>query len=159
MSDGTPQPSKTLADKARGVYDVHGEKFRYLVVGVWNTVFSIILFNILLLLFGRNLYIVWFWVSWVIAVVQSTWTMRRFVFHGTGSFWRQVGKAYMIYLPAQGLSTVILWAAVQLLHVAVPIAQLVAIFVTTIFSYFGHKYFTFRVPLEVGEVPPEDLLQ
>ena len=39
------------------------------------------------------------------------------------------------------------------------VGQLLAVFVTTIFSYFGHKYFTFRVPLEVGEVPPQELLE
>ncbi len=141
----------------RNLYDVHGEKLRYLVVGGWNTLFSVLLFNAMVLLFGRELYLVWFWASWVIAVVQSTAMMKYVVFRRPGHLWRQVGRAYFIYLPAQGLSTVILWAAVQLVHLHVAIGQLIAIGVTTVFSYIGHKYFTFRLPLEVAEVPSRDV--
>ena len=158
MSDGTPSPTSTVAEKAKDVYAAHGEKLRYVVVGVWNTLFNGALFALIVRLFGHELYLVWFWVAWTVSVVQSTATMRFFVFHGTGNLARQVGRAYFIYLPAQGLSTLILWAGVQFAHLPVPIAWIGAMFVTTICSYFGHKYFTFRVPLEVGEVAPEDMM-
>jgi putative flippase GtrA len=148
-----------VLSKVRGVYDLHGEKMRYLLVGAWNTLFSVLLFNVFLWLFGHAQYIVLFWASWVVAVVQSTVTMKYVVFRSHGQLGRQLGRAYLIYLPAQALSTGILWAAVQLVHMPVPAAQLVAIVVTTIFSYLGHKYFTFRLPLEVGEVPPQDLME
>ena len=39
------------------------------------------------------------------------------------------------------------------------VGQLLTIAVTTIFSYVGHKYFTFKTPLEVGEVPPQELVE
>ena len=147
------------AERLRGIYDAHGEKLRYLIVGVWNTIFSVLLFNILLLFLGHQYYLVLFWVVWVFAVVQSTATMKYFAFRSTGNFWRQTGRAYLIYLPAQGLSTVLLWFAVTMMHVSPQIAQLMTILVTTVFSYVGHKYFTFRVPLEVGEVPDEALVE
>jgi putative flippase GtrA len=145
--------------RIRGAYDLHGEKLRYLLVGVWNTAFSIVLFNIILFAFGHGLYLVWFWASWVVAVIHSTATMKYVVFRKPGHFVRQLGRAYLIYLPAQGLSTAILWATVQLAHTPVPVGQLITIAVSTVFSYIGHKYFTFRLPLEVGEVPLEDLME
>ncbi|HEY5548685.1 MAG TPA: GtrA family protein [Coriobacteriia bacterium] len=143
----------------RRLYDIHGEKLRFLIVGVWNTVFSVVLFNALILVAGREHYLVLFWAVWVVAVVQSTATMKYFAFRSRGDFWRQAGRAYLVYLPAQGLSTLLLWLAVAVVHLSPEFAQLITIFMTTIFSYVGHKYFTFRVPLEVGEVLDESLLE
>ena len=61
-------------------------------------------------------------------------------------------------MPAQGLSTLLLWLAVQVIGLTPALGALAAIFVTTIFSYIGHKYFTFKVPLEVGEVPADKFI-
>jgi len=166
----------SITGGAKRVYDLHGEKIRYLIVGVWNTGFSYLLFLLLIRLFAEPLQrataldpklvaIGIQWTSWAVAVVQSTVTMKYFAFRSKGNLWKQVARAYVIYLPAQGLSTLILWTAMFLLvpHMgargSAMVGQLFAVFITTIFSYVGHKYFTFRVPLEVGEVPPEDLLE
>lgn len=157
-------------DRLRGLYDVHGEKVRYLVVGVWNTVFSYALFFLLIRLFASPLEaasrldykavaLILQWVGWVVAVVQSTVTMKYFAFRSSGHVGKQILRAYFIYLPAQGLSSLILYGAMQVLGLSALIGQLFAVFVTTIFSYVGHKYFTFRVPLEVGEVPDEALIE
>ena len=50
-------------------------------------------------------------------------------------------------------------AAVTLAGLSPQLGQLLTIAVTTIFSYLGHKYFTFKTPLEVGEVPPRELVE
>jgi putative flippase GtrA len=164
------------AEKLRAAYDVHGEKLRYLVVGVWNTVFSYALFWLGIRLFAGPIEaatgadpklaaIIVQWASWVLAVVQSTVTMKYLAFRSRGHLGKQILRAYFIYLPAQGLSTVILWGAMIALSPelgarhAAAVGQLFAVLVTTIFSYFGHKFFTFRMPLEVGEVPPQDLIE
>ena len=159
MPEGLPSSNPALADKARSVYEVHGEKLRYLLVGVWNTLFNVLLFNALLLLFGHERYLVWFWIAWAVSVVQSTVTMKYIAFRSRGNLLPQVGRAYLVYLPAQGLSTAIMWFAVGVVHMLPQVAQLMAIAVTTVFSYLGHKYFTFRVPLDVGEVAPEDMIE
>ena len=158
------------AEKIRTVYDAHGEKFRYLVVGVWNTAFSYALFFALIWLFARPVElattldykavaIILQWMSWVFAVVQSTVTMKYLAFRSKGHLGRQIVRAYFIYLPAQALSSLILYGAMRMLGLSALVGQLLAIIVTTIFSYIGHKYFTFRVPLEVGEVPDEALIE
>jgi putative flippase GtrA len=146
----------TIAEKINDLYRNHGEKLRYVVVGGWNTLFNIILFNVLLLAFGHGHYLIWFWVAWSVSVCQSTTTMKFLVFRKPGHLLRQIGRAFVIYLPAQGLSTAILWFGVQVLHMWVPLAQLCTIAVTTVFSYLGHKYFTFRLSVETEGVPEDE---
>ena len=164
------------SSKLAELYDVHGEKLRYLVVGVCNTAVSYALFLALLAVVGPPLqtlsgssagllaqighgyYVVVQWIGWVLMVPVSTTTMKYFAFRSKGKLFHQVGRAYLIYLPAQGLSSLILWLTVRVAGFSPPVGQLMAIVVTTIFSYIGHKYFTFRVPLDTGEVPDEKLL-
>jgi putative flippase GtrA len=139
--------------------DSHGEKLRFLGVGVWNTLFNMLLFNLLLWALGHTFYMVWFWVAWVLSVGQSTVTMKYVAFRSKGKLLPQIARAFMIYLPAQGIATALMWFAVEVVHLLPQLGQLLTISVTTVLSYFGHKYFTFRVPLEVGEVPPEALIE
>jgi putative flippase GtrA len=158
------------------LYERHGEKLRYLVVGVWNTLLGYAVFLLALKLFGPAIqalsskpgvaglighfyYLVIQWAVWVLMVVNSTVTMKYFAFRSKGRLLHQIGRAYLVYLPAQGISSVILWFTVKVLGLSPGIGQLVTIAIATVFSYLGHKYFTFRTPLEVGEVIPEDMLE
>jgi putative flippase GtrA len=156
------------------LYDRHGEKLRYLIVGVWNTAVGYVVFLLALKYLGPPLqalsgpgvagflghyyYLVVQWAVWVLMVVHSTVTMKYFAFRSKGRLLNQIGRAYLVYLPAQGISTVVLWLMVKVLGLSPAIGQLVTIVIATVFSYIGHKYFTFRVPLEVGEVVSEEML-
>ena len=169
--------SSPTGSKLGSLYDAHGEKLRYLIVGAWNTAFGYGLFLILLAvigpavhslsgsssatvaLVGANYYLVVQWLAWVVAVPQATLSMKYFAFRQKGAILPQIGRAYFVYLPAQGLSTLILWISVHVLHLSPQLGGLAAIALTTVFSYLGHKYFTFRLPLEVGEVVSPELIE
>lgn len=156
---------------------LRGEKLRYLVVGAFNTLMSYILFVALLAtlgvwlrtfsdstsgltsVVGDHYYLVVQWVGWVMAVPACTVMMKRFAFRNEGHWLHQVGRAYLVYLPAQGLAFVLLWLMVQVFDLTPQVGVIVVVAVTTVLTYIGHKYFTFRVPLEVGEIPPEELLE
>lgn len=158
------------------IYTGRGETLRYLVVGAFNTLVSYGLFVALLAslgawlqtfsgsssglmsLVGDHYYLVVQWVGWVLAVPVCTLMMKRFAFRSKGHWLRQIGRAYLIYLPAQGLATVLLWLMVQVVHLTPQLGVIAIVAVTTVLTYIGHKYFTFQVPLEVGEIPPEKLL-
>lgn len=151
---------------------VGDERIRYLAVGGWNTLFGWLLFVALLELLGapvrtlssstfapvawlgREYYVIIGWIGWVISVVQSTTTMKYLVFRKPGSLRHQVFRAYFVYLPAQFLGTGILWVMVRLVGMSPQLGAIATTAITTVFSYIGHKYFTFRTPLEVGEVTP-----
>lgn len=142
---------------------------RYLIVGVCNTAFSYVLFLVQLAVLGPPLrtlagssvdaiaqvghgwYVVVQWVAWVLMVPVSTTTMKYFAFRTRGSLPRQIGRGYLVYLPAQGLNSLILWLAVSLAGLTPQVGQLGAIAIVTVFTYLGHKYFTFRVPIEAEE--------
>jgi len=158
-------------------YDTHGDKLRFLVVGACNTAISYVLFLVLLALagpplrslssspheliavVGHNYFVVVQWIGWVLMVPVSTLTMKRFAFRSAGDWRRQVARGYLIYLPAQGLASLLLWLTVRVVGLSPALGQLVTIAFTTVFSYLGHKYFTFRLPLEVGEVPERELME
>lgn len=157
-------------------YADHGEKVRFLVGGFGNTLLGYGLFLLLIATVGEALstwagspntvaafvgehyYLVVQWLDWVLMVPVSTTTMKFFAFRSKGRWLHQIGRAYLVYLPAQGLSSLILWLTVSIAGLSPQVGQAITIAVTTVFSYLGHKYFTFRVPLEVGEVPAEELL-
>ncbi len=151
------------------LYDAHGEKLRYLLVGMWNTALSYVVFvlalkylgpplqslegstNQLISLIGHYYYLVIQWGVWVIMVVQSTTTMKYIAFRSPGHWGKQVVRAYGVYFPAQVLSASILWFTVKVLGLHPAVGQLVTVIFATVFSYLGHKYFTFRQPPKVLE--------
>lgn len=176
--DATDREAASNRKAALGrVYDEHGDKLRFLVVGMVNTAISYVGFVVLLALLGPSLqtlagstsrlvawvgehyYVAVQWIGWVFMVPVSATTMKVFAFRSPGRWWPQVIRAYFVYLPAQGLSSVLLWLTVQVFGLSPQLGQLVTIAFATVFSYLGHKYFTFRLPLEVGEVPAEELLE
>jgi putative flippase GtrA len=151
-----------VASRLKWLWDLHGDKLRYLIVGGWNTLFGYLLFLLLLALIGQPLhslqdsavpllrwmgsayYVVVSWVGWLAAVPQSTLTMKYLVFRRRGHALRQVAKAYLVYIPSQLGGSVILWLVVQIFGLRPEVGALVTIGVTTVSSYLGHKYFTFR---------------
>lgn len=151
-------------------YESHGEKVRYFIVGVWNTLVSFAVFALAIRFLApsfessvgvspRTAAILVQWTVWVVSVVHSTVMMKYFVFRSGGHLVAQIPRAYLVYLPAQGLSSMILWLAMAVLGLGAIAGQVCAIVLVTVFSYVGHKHFTFRVPLELGEVPPRDMIE
>ena len=171
MSDDRDTETSRAArarDKLLSVYDVHGEKFRYLIVGMWNTAFGFGLFAImwfatrhaLTAVMGQGTAaVVVQWSSWFLSVPQGTTSMKYLAFRSKGKLLPQIVRAYFVYLPAQFLAMVILWTTTSVLHLPVLLGQIITIATGVVFSYFGHKYFTFRTPLEVGEVAPREMIE
>jgi len=138
------------------------EFIRFLCVGGFNTAFNWALFALLwwvlkpeaslltaaqvsaLRFVGAHYYAVVTWIAWFFTVPVSTYTMRRFVFKRGGSYFQQVLRAYGVYLPAQLISSGVLIFCVQVLKLHPLLGQLVAVCFSTVVSYIGNKFFTFR---------------
>jgi putative flippase GtrA len=130
----------------RSLYARHGDKFRYVLVGVWNTIFFVLLFNLVLHVTGPAYYFPVFWGVWVIGVVQSTIAFKYLAFRSPGPLWHQVWRAYFVYLPVQAMASLLLWLGVDVAHLSPRLVQLALVILQTILTYLGHKYFTFRRP-------------
>jgi putative flippase GtrA len=137
------------------------EKLRFLIVGAGNTAFGYALFLLILTGLRRvitdaaggsgveagflldNYYLIAQWTSWVLAVPIGTVTLKYLVFKGTGPLRTDVLRAYFVYLPGLGLSSAVLWFTVSVFGLSPETGQLLTIAVAAVFSYVGHKYFTF----------------
>jgi len=138
------------------------EPLRFVIVGGINTLVGYSMFALLLWLLGTPLsglessdfaplrlagthfYAVIQWMNWILCVPFSTFMMRRFVFKKDGSFPRQVLRAYGIYLPAQIIAFIVLIVTVTFAGLPPLVGQAISIVFSGLFSYLGHKFFTFR---------------
>jgi putative flippase GtrA len=156
-------------ETARDLYARHGDKLRYVVVGACNTGIHYVLFLVLLALVGHPLhsladrpseglaylgqhyYLVVQWVAWVMIVPLAATNFKYLVFRSPGKLYIQILRAYLVYLPAQLISTGLLWLSVKVLGLPPALGQLITIVIATIIGYIGHRYFTFRMPAKVKE--------
>lgn len=166
---GPGEPGRIVTATALGAAAIdlartHAEKIRYLFVGVMNTAIGYGLFALMLWALteplkslsgsaspslayvGDYYYLIISWTNWVLCVPISTLTMKYLAFRSPGHPARQILKAYFVYLPMQGIGSLLLWLSVHFVGLPPLLGQFLTIFVTTIFSYLGHKYFTFSAP-------------
>lgn len=145
-----------MPDRLHGVYDRHGEKLRFLVVGIWNTLFSVAVVWILDRLIPYDPHSIIqkqlvLTMSWVILVTHNFFTFKLLVFQTKGNWLREYGRMYVIYAVTFIVQSLLMQVISYLFDLSVFWANLPTIFVVTIMSYVGHKYFTFREPRNVFE--------
>jgi putative flippase GtrA len=147
----------------------HEEKLRFLIVGVWNVVFSL---GVLYLMeryiphdpgspLQRQLILTG---NWVIAVTQNFFSFKLLVFRTKGRWLTEYARMYVTYFLTFIVQSLLIQTISATFHVSMVVANIPTIFVVTILSYLGHKYFTFRggrhvvEDLDAGEAfeHPED---
>jgi putative flippase GtrA len=124
------------------------ERIRFLFVGGINTVFGYAVFALLFVTAGQVIgYLGSLYISYVIGVTLAFVLHRRVTFraHETGGnpvldFLRFSS----VYVVALAVNTVGLPLLVEFGHLPALVAQAIMVVVTTIISYVGHKYFSFR---------------
>ena len=124
------------------------ERVRFLVVGGINTAFGYAVFAALYLDAGQRIgYLGSLYISYVVGVSLAFVLHRRVTFraHETGGnpvldFLRFAS----VYVVSLAVNTIGLPLLVELGHLPALEAQAIMVVVTTIISYVGHKYFSFR---------------
>ena len=126
---------------------VADERVRFLVVGGINTVVGYVLFALLQITAGHVIgYIGSLYGSYVLAVTLAFVLHRRFTFRveGTGNRLVDFLRFASVYVVSLAANTLALPLLVELAHLDPLVAQAISVVVTTVVSYFGHKYFSFR---------------
>ena len=133
---------------------IRDHRVAFLIVGATNTAFGFLVFVFFDLTVGRAVD------EWVNVVVGSLVTLlcahvisvlfafvlyRRFVFRVRGHVWRDLARFESVYLVSIAINAVVLPIMVQF-GVDRILAQFSILLVTTLISYFGHRYFSFRRP-------------
>jgi len=132
------------------------ERVRFVLVGGTNTVVGFGLFVVFELTIGRSLgYLVSLYLSYLIAVALAFVLHRRFTFRvsGTGKVLIDFVRFAGVYVVTLVINTAALPLLVELVGFVPVVAQAIVVVVTTVVSYFGHRFFSFR---RTGEIPEHD---
>ena len=131
------------------------EATAFLIAGVWNTIFG----------YGVYAFFVWLLtgvlpaafmfasiISTVFSITNSFFIYKFFVFKTKGNYLKEYIRCWAVYGAAGLINLALLPVAVwvfnvllpqQYLHMSPYIAGLALLFITVIFSFFGHRNITF----------------
>lgn len=124
---------------------IKDRRIAFLIVGGVNTVVGYLWFVLFQLLIGERWGYMWALLfSHVASVLWAFVLHRRFVFRVKGHWWRDLARFEVVQLTALGFNIVALPILVEAGGLAPIIAQAVVAVVTVTFSYFAHRYFSFR---------------
>jgi putative flippase GtrA len=136
-----------------------GEVIRFLMVGGFNTVFSLALYSGLVVLFGRMMPTsgkpliadIAFAVSTPIGITVAFLCYKHFVFRTKGNYLKEWLRCFAVYSVSFPMGLVILPTATHLfqgLTLSRPYAPFLAGIVNSVliacYSYFAHKKFSFK---------------
>lgn len=125
-------------------YNKYQEKINYLLVGGWNTVVGYGGFVLLYHLFGTQVHYLVIWLaSNILAITNAYIGYKAFVFKTRGNYLREYLRVYAVYGGSMGLNLIYLPVCVEAFKIAPPVAQAGWLLINFIFSYLGHKHFSF----------------
>ena len=118
------------------------QQVRFMEVGILNTVIGYGSY-ILLMLVGVN-YLIANTMSTIIGVVNSYFWNKHYTFQSGSKSKREPAKFVLVYLTSYLLGTLFIFVLVEKFSVNKYLVGLLNLFVTTLISFFGHKYFSFK---------------
>jgi putative flippase GtrA len=129
------------------------QRVRFLLVGGVNTLVGYGVYALLFLFAGGSIgYLACLYLSYAIGVSVAFVLHRRFTFRVAGS--GRVGIDFLrfasVYIVALVINTLALPLLVEAGHVNPLVSQALALVVTTLLSYFGHRFYSFRRAKHVG---------
>lgn len=137
-----------------------GQFTRYVMVGVWNTVFGYSLYALFTALLMSRLrfgYLYAAVLSNLIAITVAYFGYKFLVFKTKGNYWVEWFRCILVYGSGTLPGLVLLPLLVGGLHYgfhldrsAPYIAGALITGLTVIYTFFGHKHFSFRVPYDAS---------
>ncbi len=118
---------------------------RYLLVGIWNTIFGYGFFAVLEITLGHVVpYMLVLVMAQVVSTVMAYVHYRYLVFKVRGHFWRDLFRFSLVYAAAFAVNLVLLPVMVSGLGWNVLLSQALIVGGTVIASFFAHRNFSFR---------------
>ena len=137
-----------------------GQFTRYLMVGVWNTFFGYGLYALFTALLTPRLRFAYIYASAfsnLIAITVAYFGYKFFVFKTKGNYWVEWFRCILVYgsgmLPGLVLLPLLVGGLHYFLHLdrsAPYIAGAILLGAATMYTFFGHKHFSFKVPDEAA---------
>jgi putative flippase GtrA len=122
------------------------KKFRYILVGGYNTTLAYGLFVVLeLLLRDRINYILILCIVHFITTFHSFVTFRIFVFRSRGYFWKECLKINISYFFYLVLNIAFLFFLKTILGINLLVSQVICVVILTGLFYYIHEHFSFKI--------------
>lgn len=118
------------------------QQIRFLFVGGLNTIVGYGSFA-LLLLTGMN-YLLANTISYIVGVIHSYIWNRKFTFKSKNKSILEIVKFVLVYVVNYLIGLLSLYILVDIFKIDEYIAGALNLIITTLISWFGHKYFSFR---------------
>lgn len=119
--------------------------FRFLVVGLWNAFFSLGIYYLFLFCFGTGAYEIALLISFVLSIMQSFFTQKRFVWHSKDFELTQFFHFSLICTMQYLLNALSMYLLVSQAHLSAKLMQIPVSFTIAVLSYFYFKSKVFRV--------------
>ena len=136
-----------MGDTFRGkIKTLYGDqRLRFLAVGGLNTLFGLLFFYALEYFFGARIgYFSVLLITFAVILITSFALYRVFVFKVNGKLLTDFSRFASVYTVPFLANAIALPVLVSGLGWMPSIAQTLIVCFSTLFSYFGHKYFSFR---------------
>lgn len=134
------------------------ERVRFIIVGGINTALGYLLFVAFELTLGNRIgYLGSLYLSYALATIVAFILHRRFTFRATesGSIVVDFLRFQSVYVVSLLINTATLPLLVEMVGLSPLVSQAIITVLTTLISYFGHKWFSFRraKPSDAGDQP------
>jgi putative flippase GtrA len=136
----------------KALYEKHGAKLQYLLVGVWNTIFG---YGVFVALYyataGVNIhYEVVLILSQVISVTNAYILYKKFVFRTKGNVVQEYFRFCTFYWLSFMANLLLLPVLVEVLHQDPMMGQGILTLITAAMSYLWHANYTFAFASKAG---------
>ena len=116
----------------------------YLIVGVYNTLFGIGLYALMIKLFGEKHYLLLSILCNIVAITNSYLTQKCFVFKTCGNYFREYLKFLSVYISSSVIFMLPLYVMVDWMHINPIIANFFIIIIATFVTFIANNFFAFK---------------
>jgi len=122
------------------------DKIRYLIVGSFNAGVCYLIYSLICLIMGDNVYQIALALAWFLSSAISFTMQRNFVFEGKGVWYKEYLKCCITWFFSYLINAGLLEFTVKICGLNVYLAQLISNFTAAVFTYIVFKKFAFRKP-------------
>ena len=120
------------------------DKIRFLFVGGFNAAVAYLIYSLICVILGDNIYQIALALSWMITSVISFITQRTLVFEGKGIWYKEYAKCCTTWFFSYLINAFLLELCVKYFHFNVYVAQFISNFTAAVFTYIFFKTFAFK---------------
>ena len=117
---------------------------RYLLVGLWNSVFGVGIFLILSLSFPKLSDSLILLIAYVVSIVQAHFMQRKFVWRSTERYFQELVRFSGAYISQFVANLVLLQIFVRFVGLNRSVSQVIIVLILTVVMYFVNKNGVFR---------------